>query len=86
MEVIVRKPTQEEIDLMKRQPTWSKEVSVFDWSYNSEENCLILEGEVTVEYEGKSVSFGEGDFVIFPEGLECVWKVTKPVLKHYIFK
>ncbi|HOK78766.1 MAG TPA: cupin domain-containing protein, partial [Verrucomicrobiota bacterium] len=39
----------------------------------------------TVEAEGKSVSFGKGDLVVFPQGLSCVWKVAEPVRKHYRF-
>jgi len=31
-----------------------------------------------VTYSGESVSFGAGDYVVFPKGLSCVWKVTKP--------
>ncbi|MCL2566440.1 MAG: cupin domain-containing protein [Defluviitaleaceae bacterium] len=67
-------------------PTWGCEVSEFDWYYDNEETCLLVEGEVEVLYEGRSVSFGIGDLVTFPKGLNCVWKVTKPVRKHYIFR
>ena len=85
MQVIVRKPTEAEIDEFSKKPTWGCEVSEFDWSYNDREQCLLIEGEVTVEYNGISKSFGAGDFVEFPKGLSCVWKVTKPVKKHYQF-
>jgi len=68
-------------------PIWEKEVSRFDWYYDSTEMCYILEGRVTVETkDGKKVTFGAGDFVTFPRGLECVWDITKPVRKHYTFK
>lgn len=68
-------------------PVWEKEVSRFDWFYDSTEECYLLEGEVTVETEnGETVSFGKGDFVTFPKGLSCVWEVKKPVRKHYNFK
>jgi len=85
MEIIVRKPTENEIVVMSKNPTWECGVSEFDWHYDSKETCILLNGEVTVEYDGKSISFGAGDFVMFPEGLSCVWKVTKPVKKHYVF-
>ena len=86
MSIIVKKPTEaEKADFMKK-PTWGCGVSEFDWHYDSEETCLLTEGEVTVTYEGGSVSFGAGDLVTFPKGLSCVWKVTKPVNKHYVFK
>ena len=68
-------------------PIWEKEISRFDWHYDQTEMCYILDGEVTVEPRGaKSVSFGPGDFVTFPEGLSCVWDIKKPVRKHYDFK
>ena len=86
MEIIVRKPTEQEVVEMKLNPVWTCEVSEFEWYYDSEETCLIIEGEVTVSYGAKSISFAEGDYVVFPKGLSCVWKVTKPVSKHYIFK
>ena len=86
MNVTVRKPTEAEKAKMQTKPTWGCEVSEFDWYYDSEETCLLIEGEVTVTYDGGSVSFGAGDYVTFPKGLACVWKVTKPVKKHYIFK
>ena len=86
MEIIVKKPTEDERLEMLGLPTWGCDVSEFDWSYDQEETCLLTEGEVTVLYGGGSVSFGAGDMVTFPQGLNCVWKVTKPVRKHYIFR
>ena len=68
-------------------PVWEKEVSRFDWHYGDTEMCYILEGKVSVETkDGKSVSFGPGDFVTFPKGLACVWNIKEPVKKHYNFK
>jgi len=68
-------------------PTWEKEVSRFDWHYDAAEDCYLLEGSVIVSpQDGKSVSFGAGDFVSFPKGLSCVWEVKAPVRKHYNFK
>ena len=85
MDIIVKKPSDaEKADLMT-EPTWECGVSEFNWRYDNSETCLLLTGEVTVTYSGGSVSFGEGDMVTFPKGLSCVWKVTKPVKKHYYF-
>jgi len=86
MNIMVKKPTETEKADMRKNPVWECGVSEFDWYYDSEESCLITEGEVTVTYDGGSVSFGVGDYVVFPQGLSCVWKVTKPVKKHYVFK
>ena len=85
MNITVRKPTESEISEMRKKPVWECGISEFDWHYDSQETCLLLEGEVTVDHDGGSASFGAGDYVVFPRGLSCVWKVTKPVRKHYIF-
>jgi len=87
MKIQVRKPTAEELESLgvASWPVWTCGVSTFDWSYDQQETCYVLEGQVTVESAGQSVSFGPGDLVVFPSGLSCVWRVTKPVRKHYRF-
>lgn len=68
-------------------PIWEKEVSRFDWYYDSTEECYLLEGEVVVETEdGNKVEFKKGDFVTFKKGLSCIWDIKVPVKKHYNFK
>lgn len=68
-------------------PIWRKEVSSFPWVYDSVEECYFLEGDVIVETaDGRKISFGKGDFVMFPKGLSCSWDIRKPVKKHYNFK
>lgn len=66
-------------------PIWEKEISKFDWVYDSDEECLILEGEVEVFYNNTSVNIKKGDFVTFPKGLKCRWEVSKNIRKHYNF-
>lgn len=68
-------------------PIWEKEVSRFDWHYDAREQCYILEGRVRVEPKGggEIVEFAAGDFVTFPEGLDCVWDISENVRKHYNF-
>jgi len=66
-------------------PIWSCEISEFDWEYDDKESCYLLEGEVEVSTSLETVKFGFGDFVVFPRGLKCRWKVLKPVRKHYTF-
>jgi uncharacterized cupin superfamily protein len=87
MKIEVRKPTQQELNSLgvSSWPIWTCGVSTFDWHYDETETCYLLEGRVTVEAGGKSVSFGKGDLVVFPQGLSCVWKVAEPVRKHYRF-
>lgn len=82
----VRIPTQEEISQAKGWGTWTKEPSVFPWSYNEKETCYILEGEATVtDGKGESINFKAGDWVEFEEGLSCTWKISKTIRKHYKF-
>jgi uncharacterized cupin superfamily protein len=65
-------------------PIWSKEVSEFPWFYDELETCYLLEGEVEVIPEGgERVKIGKGDFVTFPAGMACTWKILKGVRKHY---
>lgn len=67
-------------------PIWEKEISRFEWEYDSEEECLILDGEVTVETDEGNYNIKAGDFVTFQKGLKCVWDIKKPIRKHYNFK
>jgi len=84
-DVIVRKPTDEETTTCESWPTWQCDASTFDWVYTEKETCLLINGKVTVTDGTDSVSFGPGDLVIFPEGLECNWHVQEPVKKYYNF-
>ncbi|MFC1617249.1 cupin domain-containing protein [Candidatus Margulisiibacteriota bacterium] len=86
MEITVKKPSESEIQEMKKNPIWTSEVKTFDWHYDSQETCYILEGNVTVKTDNDEVSFQAGDMVIFPKGLSCVWEVKEPVRKHYKFE
>ncbi|MHC4294949.1 MAG: cupin domain-containing protein [Planctomycetota bacterium] len=86
-EIVVTKPSDHAlIELgVKSWPIWTCEVSSFDWHYDQKETCYLLEGEVTVTAGDQTVSFGVGDLVVFPEGLDCIWDVRAPVKKHYKF-
>jgi uncharacterized cupin superfamily protein len=66
-------------------PTWSKEVSVFPFEFNSRETAYILEGECTLTPTDGSapINFTVGDLLVFPEGLEVTWEVKKALKKHY---
>ena len=85
MDIIVKKPTAKEIAQMKTNPIWTCGVSEFNWHYDDEEHCILIEGSVTVKYNEKTVTFSADDYVIFPKGLSCVWQVKNPVKKHYAF-
>lgn len=83
----ITKPTEAELaDLGVRSwEIWSCGVSAFPWHYDCEETCYILEGDVSIETPEETVRIGPGDFVRFPQGLSCSWRVHKPVRKHYRF-
>ena len=66
-------------------PIWTCEISEFDWEYGDSESCYLLDGKVEVQSEFETVQFSAGDFVVFPKGLKCRWRVTSPVRKHYSF-
>ena len=85
LEIIIRKPSSAEISEAAAWPVWSCEPSSFEWGYEDAETCLLLEGEAEVEALGKLWKFGAGEWVVFPKGLACRWKVTKAVRKHYKF-
>lgn len=68
-------------------PIWTKEASEFPWSYDSQETCYFLEGDVVVAPDGGDpVEMGKGDLVTFPVGMSCKWKIRKDVKKHYTFE
>ena len=85
--IVIKQLSDDEIDNMGilNWPIWTCEVSEFPWKYDVEESCLILEGEVSVAAGSDTVQIKAGEFVVFPKGLDCVWKVTKPIRKHYQF-
>jgi len=87
LKVTVEKPSVNKLEELgvTRWPVWTKEVCSFDWSYEQKETCYLLEGEVVVKTPEGEIAFGKGDFVIFPQGLQCVWNIKKPVKKHYKF-
>ncbi len=76
----------EELNVMSW-PIWEKEESEFPWEYDMEEVCYILSGEATIIPEdGDPVKIGSGDFVSFPCGMKCIWKINLAIRKHYDFR
>ena len=85
--ISITKKTDSELDILgvSSWPIWTCEVSEFPWEYAEKETCFLLEGDVEVSTEEETVRFGTGDFVVFPQGLKCTWRVMEPVRKHYNF-
>ena len=85
--ISITKKTDSELETLgvRSWPIWTCEVSEFPWEYAEKETCFLLEGDVEVSSEEETVRFGTGDFVVFPKGLKCTWRVMEPVRKHYNF-
>ncbi|NEQ43273.1 MAG: cupin domain-containing protein [Leptolyngbya sp. SIOISBB] len=67
-------------------PIWTKEISIFPWTYGESETCYFLEGDVIVTPAGGiPVQMGKGDLVHFPAGMSCTWEIRAAVKKHYTF-
>ena len=67
-------------------PIWTKEVSEFPWTYDEQETCYLIEGDVVVKPDnGSQVQIGKGDLVVFPEGMSCIWNIRNNVKKYYRF-
>ena len=86
--VIIEDLTNEEIESreIRQWPVWEKEISRFDWTYDGDEECFILEGEVEVETDEGTFHIKPGDFVTFRDGLKCIWDIKKDIKKHYRFR
>jgi uncharacterized cupin superfamily protein len=86
--LIIEKLSESEIETrnVRHWPVWEKEISRFSYTYDGDEECLILDGEVVIETKEGHFTIKPGDFVTFKNGLECVWDIKKPVRKHYNFR
>ncbi|MCF2141199.1 MAG: cupin domain-containing protein [Candidatus Lokiarchaeota archaeon] len=82
-----RRPTEEELKKLgvNNWGIWTKEVSEFDWEYDSPETFYVLEGEAEIVSGDEKIEFQPGDLVTCHEGVKCVWHVKKPIKKHYYF-
>ena len=85
---IERNPDQQRLDELgvSSWGIWTKEESEFPWTYDAEETCYFLEGDVVVTTEsGDTFEMGKGDLVTFPKGMSCTWLIRQAVKKHYTF-
>jgi uncharacterized protein len=85
MNIEVRKPTAAETKAASSWGDWSKEPSTFPMIYDQTETCYILAGRATVKSADQTVTFGAGDWVVFPKGLDCTWEIQKTIKKKYQF-
>jgi uncharacterized cupin superfamily protein len=86
MRIQVKWPVGQELDQqgVYEWPIWEKEASRFDWLYDSDEICYLLEGRVEMTTpDGDAVQSGAVDLVNFPAGLSSTWYISEPVKKQY---
>ncbi|MEC4815041.1 MAG: cupin domain-containing protein [Scytonema sp. PMC 1069.18] len=86
---IEREPSQERLNELgvTKWGIWTKEASTFPWTYDAQETCYFLEGDVIVTPDGgQPVQMGKGDLVTFPVKMSCTWEIRSDVKKHYCFE
>jgi len=86
--IVEHNPSQAKLDQLDLSSwaIWTKEVSEFPWTYDSQEQFYVLEGHVIVTPDGgKPVEIKVGDFVTCPAGMSCTWQVLEPIRKYYQF-
>ncbi|MGH1397483.1 MAG: cupin domain-containing protein [Trichormus sp.] len=85
---IEHQPSQEKLHQLGvfKWDIWQKKISKFPWTYDTQETCYFLEGDVIVTPDGgQAVQMGKGDLVTFPAGMSCTWEIKSDVNKHYFF-
>lgn len=84
----IEKPSKEKLNSLEvaKWSPWSCDVSRFDWEYDSDEVCYILDGKVKVRTPEEEVEINKGDLVTFPKGLKCTWNVLQKIRKVYTFR
>jgi uncharacterized cupin superfamily protein len=85
MKPLIRRSSESDKKSVASWPVWEKEPSTFPYTYDKEEKCLILQGKATVSCSEGDFWFAAGDFVVFPKGLKCTWKIAEKIKKKYTF-
>jgi uncharacterized protein len=94
MKIEIRQPKVEELEKQGvfNWPIWEKEVSRFDWYYDTEETCYLLEGRVKVTTpHGEAANLVPAIGCPFPcrclnllaTARACIWEISVPVRKHF---
>jgi uncharacterized cupin superfamily protein len=65
---------------------WRAEPCTFDYLFDSDEACYVIEGEATVELldRGETVPLRAGDIAWFPAGTRAIWHVTQAFRKFVV--
>ena len=84
---VIRNPAKEQLDELGvgDWPIWTKESSEFPWSYDEQETCYFLEGDVVVTPEGEApVEVGQGDLVTYMP-FETEFRINDGLLVDFRF-
>lgn len=86
-QIMIEQPTEEKLRSMgvESWSTWSAEPSTFDWEYDTDETCFIIEGKAKIKSPEEEVEIKKGDLVTFQKGLKCTWQVLQKINKYYKF-
>lgn len=62
---------------------WRAEPCSFDYVFDTDEACYVIEGEASVELvdAGETVELRRGDVAYFAAGTRAVWRVSTPFRK-----
>lgn len=56
LEILVRKPTEGEIEYISKEITWESDPCEFDFDYDHNETALVIYGCATLRYPGGEVT------------------------------
>ena len=59
------------------------DASTFEWHYFVDEAVYILEGSVTLEYQGNEFTLKEGETALFRAGTSAIWHVPSHLRKSW---
>jgi uncharacterized protein len=62
---------------------WDCTAGRFHWFFVLDEIVHILEGEVFIEYDGRTTRLQAGDVAYFPVGAATIWRVPVRVRKFF---
>lgn len=62
---------------------WECSAGTFHWFFVLDEIVHILEGEVFIEYESRTLHLRAGDVAYFPIGADTIWRVPDRVRKFF---
>ncbi|MFW6137826.1 MAG: cupin domain-containing protein [Spirochaetota bacterium] len=65
---------------------WEKHPQEFDWAYTHQEHCYIIQGKARIITDEEITEIKKGDYVVFPVGLKCRWKIARKIKKYYQLK